>query len=74
MARARRVLCAALVGVVLAGLGVGCQQSPGEPPATFSKNLGTEPGELLLPYEPAVSKKILQDPAAFRLSTGGGEG
>ena len=64
---ADRSLCVLLLLAFLVGL-TGCQTSS-EPPARFSENLGTEPGELLLPYTPAIDHKLLQDPAQFPVAT-----
>ena len=62
-----RSLCFVFMLALLVGL-FGCQRTT-EPPARFNENLGTQTGELLLPYVPDVSHKILQDPAQFPLPT-----
>jgi len=64
---AEKLLSSLFASLLLLGV-LGCQQTS-EPPPRFNENLGSQPSELLLPYQPVVSHKILQDPAQFPLPT-----
>jgi hypothetical protein len=63
MRRYVHVFCGLLAaGVVVALAGCGSDENPGP---VRAKDLGTQKGEVLVPYEPAISRKITQDPSQF---------
>jgi len=57
-----RVLSGLLVATMAVLTGCANDENPGP---VHARNLGTQKGEVLVPYEPVVSRKITQDPSQF---------
>ena len=62
--RSYRQICGGLLVALAAMLLAGCANDESATPV-HGKDLGTQKGETLVPYEPVVSRKITQDPSTF---------
>jgi hypothetical protein len=58
-----RILCG-LMAAAAALVSAGCANDE-NPSAVHARDLGMQKGEVLVPYEPVVSRKITQDPSQF---------